>query len=103
MDWRKTLIHSAAATMVEALLFILFPEISDSDWIGYLYFPAIFMSVAISGGSHSPSEAIVWFSFLVCSYCYWVIVFKGPWMANYLSWFTGPEPDKEKQRAEAKM
>ena len=50
---------------------LLFPGLNRSDALGFFYFPAILLSVIFSGGSHSPSAAAGWSSFVAYTLLYW--------------------------------
>jgi hypothetical protein len=45
-------------------LFIAFPEINGSDIVDQIYAPAIFLTILLSGSSHSPSEIAGWIVFV---------------------------------------
>ncbi len=71
MHKRNITLTALALAAVVTLAFQFSSTVTHSDILGGFYIPAIFMSVVLSGGSHSPSEVAAWSSFIVYTLFYW--------------------------------
>lgn len=60
MHKRNVTLIAAAWSVLVMVGITWLPFIHRSDWLGIAYFPAILMSVALSGHTHSPGPASVW-------------------------------------------
>jgi|SRR5450756_1376079 len=72
MHKRNLAITAAVLAGIVTVIFFAFEAPNHSKIVGYVYFPAILLSVIISPG-HSPSAFAGWSSFIVYTLFYWVV------------------------------
>ena len=74
-----------AVAAILAGVFLVYPGLSDFAVVGYLYFPAIVLSIIFGG--HAPSALAGWSSFAVYTVCYWavlLVVYAALWEIHLL-------------------